>query len=217
MMNLHHYLSDDHLAEVIQTGSAQSFWDHVDSRGIGRPRLGAWLEERGVYCLAARADGDRCGEAGLVGPFCSRHLNRAREWFRAFDMNEAKRVGASMAGAESIDEARRLVSQARRVIDRDVDDLVYFWELEGHGLVKIGHSRRVDVRVAQFRSGRGCTFPEGVNPATGRLIGTTPGGAAMEKHLHEVHRKHRVIGEWFRLTSELAEEIGELITDDRAA
>jgi hypothetical protein len=219
-----HDFNADFLAEDMLNGSVREFWERVDSQQIRVCHCGpacrhypqTWAAERGDQCIAAKGNGDRCSARIEAGPFCERHLERARTWFRALDIAEGHKIAASQVGI-SIEEARAAITQAQNVLWSTPDDLVYFWELDGQGLVKIGHSRRVEIRTAQFLKGKGCTFPDGADPSRGRLIGTTPGGEPMEKHLHRIYRREWISGEWFRLTDGLADDIARLVRKEAAA
>lgn len=222
MRHLHDF-NADFLAEDMREGRAVDFWRRVDTPRAFQCRTPdcahcehLWATQRGDQCLAAMGDGDRCTATIMSGPFCERHLERARTWFRALDVADGHRM-ASHQVEVSMEEARRAIGQALNIIGSNPEDLVYFWELEGQGVVKIGHSRRVETRVAQFLNGKGCSFPDGADPSRGRLIGTTPGGEALERHLHRIYRSEWVSGEWFRLTDDLAEDIARLVGTEVAA
>lgn len=216
-MNLHDYAVED-LLEQMEADRGPDFWSHVDTERsyYGRHSGETWIEERGPWCLAATGRGARCAKGSGNGPFCSFHMARVREWFEAHWRHQGL-WRAAMHNDLSTEQATRVIRQARNLLQSTPAGSVYFWELEGQGLVKIGTSRRVETRVAQFRTGKGCTFPPDVDPSRGRLIGTTPGGRELEAHLHNVYRRHRVIGEWFRLTDELADDIAQLIAREEAA
>jgi hypothetical protein len=63
---------------------------------------------------------------------------------------------------------------------------VYFAYTAGH--VKIGYSKRVSARLAQLQTG--CATPI-------QLIGTMPGGLAVERRVHKQFDHLRLDGEWF--------------------
>lgn len=79
----------------------------------------------------------------------------------------------------------------RALAERD-GSCVYFAEADGR--VKIGWSRKVATRIAQLQTGSAA-------PIT--LLGTTPGGVALERRLHQQFAAARVAGEWFEATPEL--------------
>ena len=221
--NLHDPVWRDFMADEVSGTTAEDFWQHVDTRPapvnawLPRAESSSWREERGTECLALRGDGERCIKPTHEGPFCDFHWDSASDWFIGLVTRRAFHTGAIRQNL-SPDEAERVIYQALRIVE-DSNERVYFYELEGQGLVKIGTSNRPEVRTAQFRSGKGCTFPKGVDPTTGHLIGTTPGGRSFERHLHRIYAGCRVAGEWFRLTDELADDIARLIgaTQEAAA
>lgn len=196
-----------------------SFWQHVDSQpSAWWPNGNPYRAARGDGCLAAKSDGFRCGQIGAQedDPFCAFHMTRALEWFlgRATaeqirsERNTVKQMGQ---------DARRIVADAQRIVGAAGvnGSRVYFYELPGQGLVKIGTSRRPETRTRQFRTGKGCTFPPDCDPSVGQLIGHMAGDHAVEAALHQRFRGARVAGEWFRLTDELAAFI-EASLDDLA-
>ena len=219
--NLHDSAWRDFMASEVANATTEDFWEYVDTRPapvaawLPRPESTPWSEARGSECLALRGDGRRCIKPTHEGPFCDFHWQRASDWFIGLVSRHAFRTGALRQNLHP-DEAERVIYQAMRIIE-DSNERVYFYELEGQGLVKIGTSNRPEVRTAQFRNGKGCTFPEGVDPSSGRLIGTTPGGRSFERHLHRIYARHRVAGEWFRLTDELADDIAQLVGAEVAA
>jgi hypothetical protein len=76
---------------------------------------------------------------------------------------------------------------------------VYF--AEAGRRVKIGWSTRVATRLAQLQTGS-------ADPI--RLLGTEPGGRALERRLHERFASARISGEWFEPTPELLAYVGAL-------
>lgn len=64
---------------------------------------------------------------------------------------------------------------------------VYF--IAADGAIKIGYSANVSKRMAQLQTGAACKL---------KLLAMYPGGAALEKRLHEEFKTHRLEGEWFR-------------------
>lgn len=78
---------------------------------------------------------------------------------------------------------------------------VYF--AEAGNRIKIGWSKRVASRVATLQTG---------NSAPVRLLGTTPGGRALERRLHQEFAHARIAGEWFLPTPELRARIAALAT-----
>lgn len=68
------------------------------------------------------------------------------------------------------------------------------------GQVKIGWSRKVSARLAQLQTG---------SPIPIKLLGTMPGGRAVERRLHQQFAHLRLAGEWFADDPELLAYIGE--------
>ena len=71
--------------------------------------------------------------------------------------------------------------------------LVYFARAAGTNLIKIGASHTPAARLLQLQNG--C-------PYTLELLGTLPGGLAIESHLHRMLVHRREHGEWYRLEHE---------------
>lgn len=211
------------------------FWDVVDSQpwgsgdNFGRachcPERsggycefcgGGWQRTRDAHCTASTSAGGRCSKhTADKSPFCEFHLKRAADWFLGHLEERAIQGLRSRSNLRFHDEARRL-QRADAILNaaRHGEGRVYFYELVGQGLVKIGTSIQVQSRVAQFRTGKGCTFPPNCDPSTGHLIGHVAGGRVLEAALHAHFRPLRVAGEWFRMNEELAGEIQGLLSDD---
>lgn len=68
------------------------------------------------------------------------------------------------------------------------------------GQIKIGWSRKVSARLAQLQTG---------SPIPIKLLGTMPGGRAVERRLHEKFAHLRISGEWFTDAPELLAFIAE--------
>ena len=182
----------------MQEGRGAGFWEYVDSKASPMtPRVIAhpWQAERSDGCLALASDGTRCSRYvdASITPFCEFHEPSAIEWMLA-------RVDHHLVRAY-----RRDMDQARKAAlllashPRGEGAFVYFYELPSAGVVKIGFSRRPRSRVAAFKSGHGCIFPEGITDfASGRLLGHIPGDQGLEADLHRRFATHRVAGEWFQ-------------------
>ena len=195
-----------------------SFWAHVDSQPNvtwygGNP----FKESRNDGCLAAKSDGQRCSHDTPTGdPFCPFHMTAAIEWFLGRATEEQVRMERRRISLMA-DDARQVVADAQAIVAAGAKGpRVYFYELVGQGLVKIGTSRRPETRVKQFKSGAGCLFPADCDPSTGQLIGHVAGDMEIERALQQRFRRLRVAGEWFRLTDELANHIDSLLTAERA-
>jgi hypothetical protein len=80
---------------------------------------------------------------------------------------------------------------------------VYFLAAVDLGRVKIGRAKEVRKRVAALRNS---------SPVPLELLGTIPGGAAVEAYLHAAFAQDRSHGEWFELTEAIENvvETGEL-------
>jgi len=228
-MNLHDANAQAFIDEITLSDEAGNFWDAVDSPRTVNPCPTPdcerceqeWPAQRSRGCMALNGSLRRCAKwCRDDAPFCNYHLERVEEWFAARRRDSIRRSIDFGLSARSDDRrnASEIVSQARNVLFNYGASCVYFYELRGFGVVKIGTSVNVATRIASFANGKGCTFPPGVDFSTGVLIGTTPGGPALEKHLHRIYRHLRVVGEWFELTDELAGDIATLVaTKDAAA
>ena len=207
---------DNH--EMFAAFAEDSFWKHVDSQQYPWPDQG-YIESRNGACLAAKSDGSRCSQrTPETDPFCAFHMERALEWFLGRATEQQIRKERSRIEVVAKD-ARQLVLDAQHIVGstRAGGQRVYFYELVGQGLVKIGTSRQPEMRTRQFRMGKGCTFPTDCDPSTGALIGHMAGDAVIEGALHRRFARLRVAGEWFRLTDELADFIASALGDDLAA
>jgi hypothetical protein len=79
-----------------------------------------------------------------------------------------------------------------------MDSVVYFVEAIGAGVVKIGTTKSINTRLATLRVS---------SPHHLKLIGTIPGGRALERRLHKRYSQDRKAGEWFNYTAILASDI----------
>lgn len=78
---------------------------------------------------------------------------------------------------------------------------VYFAQSVAGGPVKIGHSADVEARVASLQTAHADTL---------RIIGTIPGGRAVEAALHASFADDRIGGEWFRPSPSLIAFVREI-------
>lgn len=78
---------------------------------------------------------------------------------------------------------------------------VYFAQSVAGGPVKIGHSADVEARVASLQTAHVDTL---------RIIGTIPGGRAVEAALHASFAADRIGGEWFRPSPSLVAFVREI-------
>jgi hypothetical protein len=76
--------------------------------------------------------------------------------------------------------------------------VVYFIKSETTGLVKIGTTRCLTLRLTAIR---------GTTKERLRLLGVVPGGRSVESSLHYRFSSYRRKGEWFALVSEIEEFI----------
>lgn len=195
---------------------SESIWECVDSQGwdnFGVPSRSEWAALREAGCMALKGTGDRCNQWPLENaPFCSFHMERAVKWFLGWATDEQIFMERQRV-ANMVKDAHAAIAQARAIVAAAPDkERVYFYELAGQDLLKIGTSRSPKMRTAQFRTGKGCTFPPTCDPSTGRLIGDIPGGVAVERGLHARYRPLRVAGEWFRFTDELRADVGAMLS-----
>ena len=75
---------------------------------------------------------------------------------------------------------------------------VYFAQRKAGGLIKIGWSRSVKLRLGSVRA---------------KMIGAIPGGRSEEKVIHKRFARLRVRGEWFRPSRELTMYIQNMAQD----
>lgn len=90
--------------------------------------------------------------------------------------------------------AKQRAADRRLSARRQVAQVVYFVEAEGMGLVKIGTSSDMHLRLCSIRSH---------SPAPIRFLKAIAGDAALEAALHNRFSRLRVRGEWFRAEPEL--------------
>lgn len=225
----------DRMEEVRRHVVDHSFWAYVDTQGVGvAPNeggaccenrwtgLGAhrldcdyWPHVRGNdQCIAANGNRAQCRQDPLPGvPFCGFHMDRA--WLAMLAFVENERGEAAISGAAfdrrltleylGVEEAQ--VRDAKRLLQAQ-PERVYFFAADG--FVKIGRSVHPERRV---RSLSGTLAPEGVNTATGTLLGTVVGGCEVESHLHRRFLAYRTVGEWFHLEP-IRAEVESLIARD---
>lgn len=77
---------------------------------------------------------------------------------------------------------------------------VYFFRRDADGLVKIGFSKHVDSRCAEFRG-----------PNKGRVLAVVEGGFVRERLFHDHFAAERRTGEWFAPSDEMFWVIGEIV------
>lgn len=217
---------------IATSGMVGSFWERVDSdpgpnRSHGGVCLEAenvppfgdvfmcqdWTHVRGAGCLAATSSFEKCNRAPLEGvPFCDFHFGAAWESMLAF-VNQARADEMDRIVEFDRDAAYRrsgvdlaMVRDAKRALERS-PERVYFYAVGEY--VKIGRSINVAQRIKTLS---GTKAPEGIDVRSGHLIGTIPGGSAVELSLHGEFGEHRVAGEWFALEP-ISSRIDALICD----
>jgi hypothetical protein len=73
-------------------------------------------------------------------------------------------------------------------------DRVYFLECMELGLVKIGYSSQLHIRIKELSA---------LSPLTLRLIAAVPGGKAVEAAFHKAFSAERMHGEWFKFSDRI--------------
>lgn len=101
-------------------------------------------------------------------------------------------IGAYLAGPiEAVEKA---------IAARDGSS-VYF--ADAGGQIKIGWSKKVSQRLAQLQTGSASPI---------KLLGTMPGGLAVERRVHAKFAHLRLSGEWFTAAPELLAYVDEVAT-----
>lgn len=88
--------------------------------------------------------------------------------------------------------------RARDQADQEANGVVYF--VRSGTAVKIGKTLHLEQRMRD------------INAPETELLATEPGYTRRERELHRTFRRHRLNGEWFRLTPPLADHINSLRT-----
>ena len=113
--------------------------------------------------------------------------------------------------AAEIGKAVGITRQSVLKMTADVEDVprnwrskrVYFIQPIGGGPIKIGCAANVERRLAHLQA---------FSPAPLRILGSLPGGVALERELHVRFSEHRLHGEWF--TSAITESMDALLAED---
>jgi Meiotically up-regulated gene 113 len=71
---------------------------------------------------------------------------------------------------------------------------VYFIQQGKDGPIKIGSTTNITKRLKELQQ---------ANPNTLHIMHTTTGGQNLERHLHKIFSKYRIIGEWFEPVDEI--------------
>ncbi len=79
---------------------------------------------------------------------------------------------------------------------------------DGMGHVKIGFSVNVGMRLRELQS---------ANPLPLTVLAVLKGGCELESSLHQRFAEHRLQGEWFRLTPEIADYVSTIPKPEPAA
>lgn len=83
---------------------------------------------------------------------------------------------------------------------------VYFIRTKNDNKVKIGIARKIKTRFGNIQSSN---YEELV------LMGYIYGGRILEKEIHQKFEKHRIRGEWFKLTKKVEREINILLGKEK--
>lgn len=128
-------------------------------------------------------------------------VKRGRYWWYEFQKNGQRIQGST--GATERQEAMAVYERVKkertgeglRPRFPDTDPAVYFLRAATLGLVKIGCSGNASVRIEDLR---------GLNADELILMGriNTPKFREAESVLHDIFAKHRVRGEWFKITAD---------------
>lgn len=98
------------------------------------------------------------------------------------------------AALKILEERRVRVVRRARVRPAVEYHCVYFLRSSASGLIKIGHSRNINKRLANLRTGSHESLELICQIPTGRAV-------KLEKFLHAYFDSRRVRGEWFELTT----------------
>lgn len=118
------------------------------------------------------------------------------------DLNETKR---KLAETEALYRKENLAPFVRKSRPKG---WVYFIANESSGAIKIGYSSDPEKRLSDLQV---------ASPAKLRLIGRIPGGAELERQLHQKFWSLRLNGEWFKYEDELVRYIESIQSDTASA
>lgn len=162
----------------------------------------AWADLMAAGCIGVTQSGDRCGR---------RDSGRASdpdvvEVWLCHDHSH-QMPGARAVQAARRDAARRVANFADRLAVSVVTDRVYFMS-DGRAM-KIGTSERPTQRLASLRTltNDGTRCPDDLDRAALVLLLDIPGGRALERQFHQIARRWRITGEWFRDCIDLRDEL----------
>lgn len=141
---------------------------------------------------------------GALGLYCLSPDRESAAIVAQFAINRLLDTGwTSPASLKRIVEARMAKEVAKLTPPQMTPDLsnhsggggVYFLQTVGGGRhVKIGYTSDLAKRARAIVTG--CPYPV-------KLIGSHAGPRTLERSLHNLFRKHRAIGEWFRPATEV--------------
>lgn len=132
------------------------------------------------------------------------------ECIRHHDMTDPANVYTTKRGKRHCKTCRRERMRARRGADpatvhrpgltprRDDTELLVYFIADEASRVKIGVAYNVPHRLADLQCG---------NADELTLLGTLPGGYAVEHALHARHADAHIRGEWFKLTLDIRAEM----------
>lgn len=183
-------------------------------------------------CLAITGSGKRCRRQLNILGYCTEHSNGDRELIAAaMDVRLPWRVESIKEFAEQVKVIGMLIAKRdilhrirnirdislgvlyEKVVRNQEDCFVYF--LRCGNYVKIGSSVDPDVRVEQLRKGNDKTLrPNGLKMSEAVYIGSIAASRSVERDLHNVLGRYRVIGEWFEWTSVVENTVTDVLADE---
>lgn len=81
--------------------------------------------------------------------------------------------------------------------------MIYFIKSYCNKYIKIGYTTDIQRRLKELQT---------ASPKRLKVLGTLEGGTQLEAGLHELFKKHRVEGEWFRNSSKEMKSLQILLT-----
>ncbi len=146
------------------------------------------LQKRFIEAILGPANGNATKAAAMAG-YASEN-NAALRVSAAYNMRHPK--------IRKILDGRMGEGLCRVVRSRRIRPSVYFVQAIAGGPIKIGMARDVVSRLNHLQV---------ASPVKLALLGTIPGGRAVERRLHEKFSANRLHGEWFTPTRELLEYV----------
>lgn len=183
-------------------------------------------------CLATTGSGKRCRRNTNILGYCSEHDSEGRELIAsAMEVNmpwriesiqefanQVKVIGMLIAKRDILHRIRNMRDISlgvlyEKVVRNQEDCFVYF--LRCGNYVKIGSSIDPDVRVEQLRKDTDRTLrPKGLKMSEAVYIGSIAASRSVERDLHNVLNKYRVIGEWFEWTDVVESTVTDVLADE---